>query len=69
MDRHSHPAPKTRISGDGRWPGWWVPPLVLIVLTVVLIAAAVAIQGPGQDSGSPAAGQTAAAPAATPPER
>lgn len=67
---HSLPDPTTRISGGDSWGGWWVFPLVLAIITLLLIVAAAAIQGTGQDSGSPAAGQTTSSPATSPaPER
>lgn len=60
------PNPKTRIHGDGQWEGWWTAPLAVIVVTLVLVVAAVIVQGPGADSGSPAANQTVTRPTSAP---
>lgn len=65
MDVRTDPQ-NTNISGRDSGGGWWVFPLALILVTLVLIVAAAVIQGPGQDSGSAAAGQTVSSPAASP---
>ena len=59
----SRPSPHVRISGEDRWDTWWVVPLAILLVSAVLVAAAVIVQGPGADSSSPAAGQTASTPA------
>lgn len=63
---NSRPDPKTRIMGQEHWGGWWVFPLALILVTLVLIVAAAVIQGSGQSSGSAAVGQTTSSPAGQP---
>lgn len=67
-DRHDppQPTPRTRIYGDGQWAGWWTVPLALLVLTAVLVVAAVLIQGSGADAGSAAVGQTVTRPTSSP---
>lgn len=62
----SLPSATTRIHGDGQWDGWWVPPLAIGLVTVVLIIAAAVIQGSGVDSTSAAANQTVTRPTSAP---
>jgi O-antigen ligase len=55
----------TRMSGEDRWDGWWKFPLALLLVTIVLIVAAVVIQGTGTSSFSSGAAGQGDAPANT----